>query len=124
MNKTEKILYSGFAVVALGVIVAMLVTVFSPPKKIAEEGTVEPTPETEPAPLETASAEDEITPPEGYVGYWVDDDGNKVWLTREELDAEFAAVEEAEEEYERQEAERIAKEQAEKQARMDRPIPV
>ena len=104
MNKLDKLLYGGFAVVAFACIVAMLVTVFSPLKKIAEE-TIE-------TPPETASAEDEITPPEGYVAYYLDDEGNKVWLTREELDAEFAAVEEAEEEYEREEAERIAKEKA------------
>lgn len=45
MNKTDKILYSGFAIVAIGVVVAMLVSVFSPQKKIAEE-TAEP-PQTE-----------------------------------------------------------------------------
>ena len=103
MNKTDKILYSGFAVVAIGGIVAMLVSVFSSPKKTAEE-TVEPP--------QTASLEDEVTPPEGYVAYWVDENGNKVWLTREELDAELAAAKE----YERQEAERIAKEKAKEQA--------
>ena len=108
MNKLDKLLYGGFAVVALAGIVALLVSVFSPPKKTAEE-TETPTPET-------ASAEDEITPPEGHVAYYLDENGNKVWLTREELDAEFAAVEEAEEEYEREEAERIAKEKAKEQA--------
>ena len=114
MNKLDKLLYGGFAAIALAGIVAMLVTVFSPPKKTAEEETIEPQTET-PTP-ETASAEDEITPPEGHVAYYLDENGNKVWLTREELDAEFAAVEEAEEEYEREEAERIAKEQAKEQA--------
>ena len=109
MNKIDKLLYGGFAAVALAGIVALLVSVFSPPKQIAEK-------ETEPATPETASAEDEITPPEGYVAYWVDENGNKVWLTREELDAEFAAAEESEEEYKRQEAERIAKEKAKEQA--------
>lgn len=103
MNKTDKILYGGFAVVATGVVVAMLVSVFAPPKKIAEEETVEP---------QTDSAEAEITPPEGYVAYYLDENGNKVWLTREELDAELAAADE----YERQEAERIAKEKAKEQA--------
>lgn len=33
MSKTDKILYGGFAVVALAVIVAMPVSIFSPPKK-------------------------------------------------------------------------------------------
>ena len=42
----------------------------------------------------------------------MDDEGNIVWLTQEELDAELAAAEE----YERQEAERIAKEKAKEQA--------
>ncbi len=41
MNKTDKILYGGFAVVALACIVAILVSVFSPPKQIVEE-IVEP----------------------------------------------------------------------------------
>ncbi len=44
MNKTDKLLYGGFAVVALGGIVAMLVSVFSPtqpPQKQAEEVTAE-----------------------------------------------------------------------------------
>lgn len=79
MNKLDKLLYGGFAAVALAGIVAMPVSVFSPPKQSAEEETVEPpTPQTEPAPLETASALDEIIPPESYVDYWLDDEGNKV----------------------------------------------
>ena len=44
MNKIDKLLYGGFAVVALAVIVAMLVSVFSPPQppqKQAEEVTAE-----------------------------------------------------------------------------------
>ena len=41
MNKTDKFLYGGFAVVAFAGIVAMLVSIFSPPKQTAEE-TVEP----------------------------------------------------------------------------------
>ena len=61
--------------------------------------------------METASSGDEITLPEGYVGYWVDDDGNKIWITQEELYEGLAAAEE----FKRQEAERIAKEQAEKE---------
>ena len=44
MNKTDKFLYGGFAIVALAGIVSMLVSVFSPaqaPKKQAEEVTAE-----------------------------------------------------------------------------------
>ena len=41
MSKMDKLLYGGFAAVALAGIVAMLVSVFSPPKQIAEEETVE-----------------------------------------------------------------------------------
>ncbi len=37
MNKTDKFLYGGFAVVIVAGIVAMLVSVFSPPKQIVEE---------------------------------------------------------------------------------------
>ena len=38
MNKTEKLLYGGFGIVALAGIVAMLLaSVFSPPKQIVEE---------------------------------------------------------------------------------------
>ena len=99
MNKTDKILCGGFAVVSIGVVVAMLVSVFSPPEQLAEE-TIEPP--------QTALAEEEITPPEGYVIYRVDDEGNIVWLAQEELDAGLAAAEE----FERQESDRIAKEKA------------
>ena len=42
MNKIHKILYGGFGIVALAVIVAMLVYVFSPPKQIVEENVEEP----------------------------------------------------------------------------------
>ena len=44
MHKTEKLLYGGFAVVALAVIVAMLVSIFSPPKQIVEETETVETP--------------------------------------------------------------------------------
>ena len=37
MTKTEKLLYGGFAIVAIAGIVAMLVSIFSPPKQIVEE---------------------------------------------------------------------------------------
>lgn len=109
MNKTNKLLYGGFAAVALAGIVALLVSVFSPPKKTAEE-TIEP-PKTEQQTPETALAEDEITPPEGYVAYYLDDEGNKVWITQKELDEGLAAAEEQRS----KEAEQKAKEQAEKE---------
>ena len=112
MNKTsKKILYGGFAAVALAGIVALLVSVFSPPKQIAEETETPTPPQTEPVPTETASAGDETTLPEGYVGYWVDDEGNKVWITQEELDE--GSVDD--EEQRRKEAEQKAKELAEKE---------
>ena len=76
MNKTNKLLYGGFAVVALAGIVDMLVSVLSPPKRTTEE-TIEPstTPQTEQATTETALAEDAIMPPEGAVAYYLDDEG-------------------------------------------------
>ena len=92
MTKTDKLLYGGFAVVAIGGIVAMLMSVFSPQKQKAKE-TVE-TPQIEQKTMETASPVDEIIPPAGYVAYWLDDDGNKVWLTQEEVDEGLAAAEE------------------------------
>ena len=107
MNKLDKLLYGGFAVALVGFVAVMLVSVFSPPKKTAEEEIIEP--QTEPAPTETVSSVAEITMPEGYVGYWVDDEGNKVWITQEELDGGF------DEEQRRKEAEQKAKEQAEKE---------
>ena len=51
MNKTDKLLYGGFGVVALAVIVAMLVFIFSPPKQIVEE-TVKTTKATVENPIE------------------------------------------------------------------------
>ena len=111
MSKIDKLLYGGFAAIALAGIVAMLVSVFSPPKKTAEEETVEPTPETEPATTETVSAEDEITPPEGAVAYYLDDEGNIVWLTQKDLDENIPPIKEQR----RKEAEQKAKELAEKE---------
>lgn len=70
MNKTDKILSGGFAVVAIGVVVAMLVSVFSPQKQIAEETsetpqTEQPTPEPAPpavAPMPPGIVEEENEP--------------------------------------------------------------
>ena len=107
MSKLDKLLYGGFAVALVGFVAVMLVSVFSPPKKTAEEETAEP--QTEQTTPQTASALEEITLPEGYVGYWVDDEGNKVWITQEELDGGF------DEEQRSKEAEQKAKELAEKE---------
>ena len=43
MSKIDKFLYGGFAVVAIAVVVAMLVFVFSPSKPIVEEAVETPT---------------------------------------------------------------------------------
>ncbi len=115
MNKTDKLLYSGFAAVALAGIVAMLVSVFSPPKKTAEEETIA-LPQTEPATLASATptvAHPQIPIPDGYAGYWVDDDGNVVYVTQEELD--MAKAFDAGETYTKEEWEQKVKEQAEKE---------
>ena len=91
MAKTDRFLYGGFAVVAIGFVVAMLVTVFSHPKQVMEETVETPMPpQTEPAPMETAAPVDDLMPPDGYVGYYLDDDGNKVWLTAENIAASDA----------------------------------
>ena len=107
MNKLDKLLYGGFTIVIVAGIVSMLVTVFSPPKKTAGEEIIKP--QTDPAQTETVSSVAEITMPEGYVGYWVDDEGNKVWITQEELDE--GSVDD--EEQRRKESEQKAKELAE-----------
>ena len=111
MTKIDKILYGGFAVVAIGVVVAMLVTIFSPSKQTVEETAEMPSPpQTEQPTVETASTLDELIPPDGYVGYYLDDDGNKVWFTQEQLDAGS----EYEQELKRQEEEQKALDEAEK----------
>ncbi len=53
----------------------MLVSVFSPPKQIAEETETPTPPPTEPATPETDSVLNEMTPPEGAVAYYLDDEG-------------------------------------------------
>ena len=93
MNKTDKLLYGGFGVVALAVIVAMLVSIFSPPKKPAME--VAAPPKAEQLAMETdLPAEEPPQPENNYVAYWVDDNGNKVWITQEEYDSGLAYAEE------------------------------
>ena len=112
MNKTDKFLYGGFAVVALAGIVALQVSVFSPSKQIAEETASLPT-QTEQASMETIMPDGSPMPPipDGYVGYWVADDGTLVYVTQEQLDAGKAY----EEELKRKEAERLAREKANKE---------
>lgn len=72
MNKTDKFLYGGFAVVAIAVIVAMLVTVFSPPKQIAEE------------PIETPQIERPTLAPVVEVeSILTEEDSPTTWMTME-----------------------------------------
>ena len=109
MNKIDKLLYGGFAVVAIGVVVAMLVTVFSPLKPVVEE-TVETPPQIEPANSAPVVVEVEPMQQETEFGYYLDDDGNKVWLTAEDI----AASDAIEAEFKRQEEEQKALDEAEK----------
>ena len=104
MNKLNKLLYGGFAVVLIGCIAALLVSVFSSPKQ-AEEIAEQPPAEVE------SPAEEPVQPENDYVAYYLDDEGNKVFLTAEDI-AKSDAIEE---EFKREEAERLAKEQAEKE---------
>ena len=104
MNKLDKLLYGGFAVVLIGGIAAMLVSVFSSPKQ-AEEIAEQPSLEVELPP------EEPTQPANEYVAYYLDDEGNKVFLTAEDI----AKSEAYDKEFKREEAERIAKEQAEKE---------
>lgn len=88
MSKIDKFLYGGFAVIIIGGITAMLVSVFSPPKKTAEV-TVETPPQAEQTTLDSAAptvALPQIPIPDGYVGYYLDDDGNAVYVTQEQID--------------------------------------
>lgn len=103
MIKTDKFLYGGFAVVAVAGITAMLVSILSPQKQTVEE-TVE-TPQIKQPTLETAP------PIAEYPYFYLDENGNKVFLTQEELDAGT----EYEQELKRKEAERLAKEKADKE---------
>ena len=111
MTKPDKFLYGGFAAVALAGIVAMLVSVFSPPKQTAEETAKPPTqPIDEPPTVQTALPIDE-PPIEEYPYFYFDENGNKVFLTQEQHDAGTPR----EQELRREEAERLAKEKAEKE---------
>ena len=112
MNKPDKFLYGGFAVALVGSVAMMLVSVFSPLKQPAEE-TAQTPKKPEPAPMETIMPDGSPMPPipDGYAGYWVADDGTLVYVTQEQLDAGEAY----EEELKRKEAERLAREQAEKE---------
>ena len=105
MNKRDKLLYGGFAVVLIGGITAMLVSVFSSPKPIVEEIAEQPPEEVELPPEEPTQSEDD------YVAYYLDDAGNKVFLTAEDI----AESEAYDEEFKREEAERIAEEKAEEE---------
>ena len=111
MNKTDKFLYGGFAVALVGFVVVLLVSVFSPLKQSAKE-TAQPLPPPQPeqATMETIMPDGAQMPPipDGYAGYWVDDDGTLVYVTQEEID-------EGEEELKQMEAERIAREKAKKE---------
>ena len=97
MNKTNKILYGGFAVALVGFVAVMLVSVFSPLKQSAEETAQPlPPPQTEQSLMETIMQDGSPMPPipDGYVGYYLDDDGNVVYVTQEQLDAGRAYREE------------------------------
>lgn len=108
MTKTDKFLYGGFASVAIAGFIAMLVSVFSPPKKTVEETTKPPI--DEPPTVETSLPIDE-PPIEEYPYFYFDENGNKVFLTQEQHDAGTPR----ERELRREEAERLAKEKAEKE---------
>ena len=116
MNKTDKFLYGGFAAVALAGIVVLLVSVFSPPKKTAKETDKSPMTQNGQPTLEIASPVNKSTPQEDdYVAFYLDENGNKVWLTQEQRDRLEPYPEELKQQEERQEAERIAKEKAEEE---------
>ena len=106
MSKIDKILYGEFAVVAMGSLNALLVSVFSPPKQVVEK-TIDPT-KIEQLLRETASEhtqqEMDMRP------YWLDEHGNKTYITDEEL----AASDAIEAEFKRQEEEQRALDEAEK----------
>lgn len=111
MIKQTNSFSGGFAIVALAGIVAMLVSIFSSPKQIAEEIIETPTPpQTEPATRKTASPVDEITLPDGSVAFYLDENGNKVWIPAEDT----ARSDALEAELKQQEEEQKALDEAEK----------
>ena len=111
MSKIDKFLYGGFAVVAVGVVVAMLVTVFSPPKQPVEETVKTSTPpKIEQATPEPVVAVEPTQPATEYGVRYFDDNGNEIIPTQEILDA-FKALDE---ERKRKEEEQKAPDEAEK----------
>ena len=121
MNKIDKFLYGGFAVVLVGFVAMMLVSVFSPLKQSSEE--IVETQQSEQATMQTAST---VKAPaqrkNNYVASYLDGAGNKVYLTQEELDEMRAFTKEikrTEAEKKAKEAERIAKEKAWWESRQD-----
>lgn len=101
MNKTDKLLYGGFAVVAFAGIVAMLVSVFLPPKQPAEETAKTP----------KATVEKPIEDVPNQMERWRINVENA--RNRREFEEEIAKLIQAEEEAERaeqEEAERKEKE--------------
>lgn len=111
MSKIDKFLYGGFAVVAIGVVVAMLVTVFSPPKQTAEETAETPThPQIEQPTPEPVVAVDLTQPVNEYGVRYFDDNGNEIIPTQEIIDA----FRDSDEELDPQEEEQKALDEAEK----------
>ena len=114
MNKIDKFLYGGF-------VAMMLMSVFSPLKQSSEE-LVE-TQKNEKTTMQTASTVEAPAQRENnYVASYLDGDGNKVYLTQEELDEMRAFTKEikrTEAEQKAKEAERIAKEKAWWESRHD-----
>lgn len=115
MNKTDKFLYGGFAAVALAGFIAMLVSVFPPPKKTAEETASPPTPPQIETPTLAPVEAVEVKQTVENSPHYFDDDGNIVFLTWEQYEAALVAKEELKRQEEQKEAERIAKEKAEKE---------
>ena len=112
MSKIDKFLYGGFAVVAVGVVVAMLVTVFSPPKQPVEETVKTSTPpKIEQATPEPVVAVEPTQPVNEYGVRYFDDNGNEIIPTQEIIDA-FKALDE---ELDPQEEEQKALDEAEKE---------
>ncbi len=112
MNKIDKILYGGFAVFVLAGLAVMLVSIFSPPKPVVEETVETPMPSQIEQPTPEPVVAVETTQPENkYVDYYLDDAGNRVWLTAEDI-AESGAIKA---EFKRQEEEQKSLEKAKKE---------